>query len=499
MGYVIGIDVGTSGTKGLLVSDGGKVRAAATAEYGLSTPRPGWAEQDPADWWAAAVKVIKSLLARSRVAASAVKAVGLTGQMHSAVFLDRGYRVIRPAILWCDGRTGPECEEITARVGFERLIELTANRALAGFTAPKLLWLARHEPKNHARFRHLLLAKDYVRHRLTDALATDVSDASGTLLFDVARRAWSSDVLALLGIDPEILPACFESTEITGEITAAAARATGLRAGTPVVACGGDQAAGAIGNGVVREGPVLITIGTSGVVFAAASRPVIDPEARLHSFCHASPGLWHTMGVMLAAGGSIQWLRNALRPIAPRLDYPRMNELAASASAGSDGLLFLPYLTGERTPHFDPDARGAFSGLSLKHDLGHLIRAVMEGVAFGLKDSARLMAQAGARLDEVYLSGGGARSELWAGITASVLGLPIKRLTVDEGPAFGAAVLALVATRAFPDAAAVAEATLAVRDEIAPDREAALVYEDAYERYCALYPALRGKQGHGDH
>jgi xylulokinase len=489
MAFVIGIDVGTSGTKGLLVSETGKVRAAAAVEYGLATPRPGWAEQDPADWWAAAVTVIKALLAKSRVPAAEVKAVGLTGQMHSAVFLDERYGVIRPAILWCDSRTGRECEQITATIGFDQLVALTANRALAGFTAPKLLWLRAHEPENYRRLRHLLLAKDYIRYRLTGGLATDVSDASGTLLFDVARRVWSSDVLELLGIDPEVLPACFESTEITGAITPAAAKATGLRPGTPVVAGGGDQAAGAVGNGVVSEGPVLITIGTSGVVFAAARRPVIDPAARLHSFCHASPGRWHTMGVMLSAGGSIQWLRNTLRATAPKLDYPRMNELAATAPPGSDGLIFLPYLTGERTPHFDPDARGVFCGLSLKHGLGHLVRAVMEGVAFGLKDSVRLMAQAGERMDVVYLSGGGAKSELWAGITASVLGLPVKRLSVDEGPSFGAAVLALEGCGIATDVAR----TLTVRDEIAPETEPALVYEAVYERFCALYPALAGE------
>ena len=486
MDFVIGIDVGTSGTKGLLVSVEGKVEAAALVEYGMMTPRPGWAEQDPDEWWRAAVQVISELAAKARREGGAIKAVGLTGQMHSSVFLDDKGRVIRPALLWCDQRTQAECDEITARAGFTRLVELTANRALTGFTAPKVLWLRNHEPENYGRLRRLLLAKDYVRFRLTGLFATDVSDASGMLLFDVKNRVWSRELLELLGIDPAILPECFESPAIAGRVTAEAEELTGLQAGTPV-------AAGAVGNGVVREGPVLVTIGTSGVVFAGASRPVVDPEARLHCFCHASPGRWHTMGVMLSAGGSLRWLREALRELQPGLDYGAMNELARKSPPGADGLIFLPYLTGERTPHFDPHARGVFSGLNLKHGLGHLTRAVMEGVAYGIKDSVRLMARAGTAMDVIYLSGGGAKSELWARIIASVLALPLKRLGVDEGPSFGAALLALVGSREFTDVDEAADRTLAVAGETVPVPDWVPLYEHEYERFCALYPALKSQ------
>jgi len=492
--HVIGIDVGTSGTKALLVSEDGKVAASASREYGMATPRPAWAEQDPADWRRAAVDAIAELV-EAAGGGDKVAAVGLTGQMHSSVFLDDKLEVIRPAILWCDGRTGAECDYITDVVGFDRLVELTANRALEGFTAPKVLWLRNHEPENYKRFSKLLLAKDYIRLILTGELATDVSDASGMLLFDVANRAWSSDMLSLLEIDEAVLPACFESTEVTGRVTDEAAKLTGLAPGTPVVAGGGDQAAGAVGNGVVREGPVLITIGTSGVVFASADRPVVDKKARLHSFCHASPGLWHTMGVMLSAGGSIQWLRNTLREVSPELDYEQMNQLAAAEPPGSDGLLFMPYLTGERTPHFDPEARGAFTGLSLKHGMGAMVRSVMEGVSYGLKDSVRIMEESGARIDEVLLSGGGGKSDLWSRITAGVLNVPIKRLSVDEGPSFGAATLALVAIGAFNSAAEVAENTLSIKDEIEPDPEWARAYAEGYERFLSLYPALHQSSG----
>lgn len=495
--YVIGIDVGTSGAKGLLVSGDGAVRAGRLVEYDMSAPRPGWAEQEPGVWWEAVVKVIRSLLETSGAGPAEVSGVGLTGQMHSSVFLDENDGVIRPALLWCDQRTSEEVDLITQTVGFERLVKLTANRALTGFTAPKVLWLRRKEPENHARMRHLLLAKDYIRFRLTGERATDVSDASGMLLFDVARRRWSDELLDLLEIDPSILPACYESIEITGRVTAEAARLTGLTEGTPVVAGGGDQAAGAVGNGVVKEGPVLVTIGTSGVVFASADRPVVDPQARLHSFCHASPGLWHTMGVMLSAGGSLRWLRQTLRELDGDLDYEQLEPLAAAAPAGSEGLLFLPYLTGERTPHFDPEARGAFSGISYTHGLGHLVRSVMEGVAFGIRDSVRLMEEAGTRMEVVYLSGGGAKSDLWSRIVASVLGLPIKRLSVDEGPAFGAAVLALVGTGSFASTAEAAEATLAIRDEIEPAPEWEAAYGESYLRFQSLYRALAPEFGRG--
>lgn len=491
MSCLIGIDVGTSGVKALLVDETGGVRARAAVEYEMDTPHPGWAEQRPEHWWQASVQALRRLLNHAGVHPREVKGIGLTGQMHSSVFLDQNAEVIRPALLWCDQRTQAECEEITQTVGFDRLVALTANRALTGFTAPKILWLRRHEPANYARLRHLLLSKDYIRFQLTGEFATDVSDASGMLLFDVVQRRWSELLLQLLDLAPAVLPRCYESTEITGRVSRAAAEETGLAAGTPVVAGGGDQAAGAIGNGIVRPGPVLLTIGTSGVVFAAADRPLVDPQARLHSFCHASPGLWHTMGVMLAAGGSLQWWRNLLRPLENNLDYERLTSLAAGAPLGAEGLFFLPYLTGERTPHFDPAARGAFVGLSLKHGLGHLARAVMEGVSFALKDSVEIMKEVGSEIREVYFSGGGARSELWTRMMAEVLNLPLKRLVVDEGPSFGAALLAGVGVGFFPDTATAGDQTLQLKDEITPRRENAERYQELYLRFRSLYPALQ--------
>lgn len=489
MDYVIGIDVGTSGVRGLLVDTEARLHRASVREYGMSVPAAGWAEQDPGEWWSACAEVISELCAK--VNASDIKAVGLTGQMHSSVFLDRAHRVIRPALLWCDQRTHAEVSEINTRVGFERLVELTANRALTGFTAPKVLWLRNHEPENYGRMRNLLLAKDYIRFRLTGEFATDVSDASGMLLFDVKDRRWSDELLEVLDIDKSILPSCHEGTEVTGTVSGEASALTGLVKGTPVIAGGGDQAAGAVGNGIVREGPVLITIGTSGVVFASSDKPVVDEQARLHSFCHASPGLWHTMGVSLSAGGSLQWLRNTLRLLKPELDYPELASEASKTPAGADGLLFLPYLTGERTPVFDPHARGVFAGLNLNHGIGHLARAVMEGVAYTLNDSARLMKESGAGLEQIYLSGGGARSELWSGIVADVLGLPIKRLSVDEGPAFGAASLALVGTGAFGTTAEAADFTVSIRDEVKPTPDNTRLYQDSYQRFCKLYPAFK--------
>jgi len=498
MSFVIGIDVGTSGVKGLLVGEDGKVAGEALVEYGMEAPRPGWAEQDPDKWWEASVEAVKKLMSGSAAGPDDVAGIGLTGQMHSSVFLDDKDKVIRPALLWCDQRTSQEVKYITDTIGFERLVELTANRALTGFTAPKVLWLRNNESENYKRMKSLLLAKDYVRFRLTGEKKTEVSDASGTLLFDVKERKWSEGVLDALDIDPSILPASCESTEVTGGLTSEAAGMCGLKEGTPVVGGGGDQAAGAVGNGVVEEGPVLVTLGTSGVVFASADRPVIDPEARLHSFCHASPGLWHTMGVMLSAGGSMQWLRNTLRQAGADSGYKALDGLADSAPPGSDGLLFLPYLTGERTPHFDPEARGVFSGLSFKSGAGHLARSVMEGVAFAIKDSVRLMEEAGTALDVVYLSGGGAKSELWSKIVASVLGMPIKRLSVDEGPAFGAAVLALVGTGHFGTTLEAARSTLSIKDEIDPVEDWSEVYFEAYDRFGNLYDALRGEFGQGD-
>ncbi len=471
---LFGIDVGTSGVKGLAIDPSGSVLASAEVGYPLATPRPGWVEQDPEDWWRATEHVLADLRAR----AGRPSGIGLSGQMHGLVALDSADRVLRPAILWNDQRTGAECGEIEQTIGLDRLIALTGNRALTGFTAPKLLWMRRHEPDLYGRIARIALPKDYVRLRLCGEHCTDVSDASGTLLLDVARRRWSEGMLSALDLDPAWLPRALESPEVSGE--------TGD--GVPVAAGGGDQAAGALGVGVDRPGPVSVVLGTSGVVFAALERFAADREARVHAFCHAVPGVWHAMGVMLSAAGSLGWLRHA---VAPAGSYDDLLAGAAGWPAGTEGLVFLPYLAGERTPHADPDARGAFVGLELRHDRGALTRAVLEGVAFGLRDSLDLVAGLGAAPLVGRVSGGGARSDLWLAIVASVLELPLERVAVAEGAAFGAAILAGVSAGTWPDIPAAVAAAVRTRDRIEPMPEWVEVYREQRERYRALYPALR--------
>jgi xylulokinase len=471
---LVGIDVGTTAVKGLAIDGDGTVLARAEAGYPLSTPRAGWAEQDPADWVAAT----DAVLARLRAAVGTPAGIGLSGQMHGLVALDRADRVLRPAILWNDQRTGAECAEIERRVGLERLIALTGNRALPGFTAPKILWLRRHEPDAYTALTHVLLPKDYVRLHLCGERATDVADASGTLLLDVAGRRWSEDVLAALELDPALLPPALESVAVSGQTAD----------GIPVAAGAGDQAAGAVGVGVVAPGPASVALGTSGVVFTTLERYAADPEGRVHVFCHAVPGAWHAMGVMLSAGGSLRWLRDAF---ASGVGYDELVAAAAAWPAGTDGLLFLPYLAGERTPHADPDARGAFAGLELRHDRGALVRAVLEGVAFGLRDSLDLVADLGGRPRVGRVSGGGARSELWLAIIASALELPLERVAVDEGAAFGAAILGGVAAGAWADVETAVAATVHPGELVEPVPEWVAVYRAARERFRALYPALR--------
>jgi xylulokinase len=469
---VVGIDVGTSAVKALAVSESGEVLARCEEEYPLSIPRIGWAEQDPEDWWRATERALERLGARD------VAGIGLSGQMHGLVTLDASDRVIRPAILWNDGRTGAECAEIEERVGFERLVELTGNRALTGFTAPKLLWLRRHEPDSYARIAHVLLPKDYVRLRLCGERAIDVSDASGTLLFDVARRRWSDEVIAALELDPAWLPPALESPEVSG-------RTAG---GVPVAAGAGDQAAGALGVGVVRPGPLSIAMGTSGVVFSALDAYAHDPQARVHAFCHAVPDTWHAMGVMLSAAGSLRWLRDVA---APGVDFAALVGEAARWEPGAEGVTFLPYLSGERTPHADPDARGAFTGLSLHHDRGALVRAALEGVAFGLRDSFDLVGELGGRGSVGRVSGGGARSELWLRIVASVLELPLERVAVEEGAAYGAALLGGVAGGLWAGPEEAVAACVRSRGTVDPVPEWIEPYAAVRERFRALYPALR--------
>ncbi len=449
---LVGLDVGTSAIKGVAIDEEGHVLATANAEYPLSRPQPGWAEQDPDDWWHAAEDVLGRLPEGP---------IGLSGQMHGLVVLDADQHPLRPAILWNDQRTAAECAEIEERVGLARLLELTGNRALTGFTAPKLLWLRRHEPELYRRIRHVLLPKDYVRLRLTGELAADVADASGTLLFDVRRRGWSPDVCAALEIPLEWLPPAHESIEIAGA---------------------GDQAAAALGVGIGRPGPISLVLGTSGVVFSALPAYEHDREGRLHTFCHAVPGTWHAMGVMLSAAGSAAWLRGVLAAGLAELEAE-----AAQSPPGSEGLLFAPYLAGERTPHPDPDARGAFVGLSVRHDRGALWRAMLEGVAYGLRDSLELLRELGARPDSGRVSGGGARSELWLRILASVLGLPLETTESEEGSAFGAALLAGVRAGVFSDADDAVARCVRVRRRIEPEWD----YDDGYRRFRRLYPTLR--------
>ena len=462
MSALVGLDVGTSGVKALALARDGRIVARAEREYPLSTPRPGWAEQEPEDWW----RATEAALADLGVAATTI---GLSGQMHGLVVLGDDGEPLRPAILWNDQRTAAECREIEERVGLERLIGLTGNRALTGFTAPKLLWLRNHEPETFARIRHVLLPKDYVRLRLTGERAIDVADASGTLLFDVANRRWSAEVLDALELPLEWLPPVHESTEI---------------------GAAGDQAAGALGVGVAAPGPLSIVLGTSGVVFSALAAYRPEPQARLHTFCHAVPGTWHAMGVMLSAAGSLSWLRDALGGVA----YAELLGEAERWEPGVEGLLFQPYLAGERTPHADPDARGAFTGLSLRHDRGALARGVLEGVAYGLRDSLELLRELGVDAEVGRVSGGGARSGLWLRIVASVLGLPLERTEAEEGAAYGAALLGGVAAGVFADAHEAVSACVRVRERVDPDPAWQARYDDGYARYRELYPTLRRLQ-----
>lgn len=483
----LGLDVSTTGVKALLVDDRGRVVASATQAHSSSAPHPLWSEQQPRDWYDGAVVAIRAALVAAGAVGSRVVAVGLTGQMHGMVALDERGEVVRPAILWNDQRTAAECDEIRARVGRSRLIAISGNDALTGFTAPKILWTRQREPDVYARIRHILLPKDYLRYRLTGEYAMDKADGSGTLLFDLARRDWSAELLAALEIPPEWLPPTFEGPQVTGTLSAEAAAATGLRAGTPVVAGGGDQAAQAVGVGAVTPGALALTLGTSGVLFATTDTPVIEPEGRLHAFCHAVPDKWHLMGVMLSAAGSFQWLHDTL---APDASFDALVAEAATAPAGSGGLLFLPYLTGERTPYPDPLARGGWIGLTARHTRAHMIRATLEGVAFGMRDILALMRDAGLAVpSRARLSGGGARSALWRDILASVLRIDLDLPAVTEGAAYGAALLAGVGAGVWADVAE-ATSTLATVGHTTPVATDVSVYDELYAQYHALYATL---------
>ncbi len=489
MKLFIGIDISTTGAKALLINAKGNVVSIATTPLALSTPHPLWSEQEPSAWWQATAESIRHALSQADATGADVAAIGLTGQMHGLVLLDEHGEVLRPAILWNDQRCGDECDLIRARIGRERLIQITGNDAVTGLTAPKIVWVQRHEPEIYARIRHILLPKDYIRYKLSGTLALDKADGSGTMLFDLKRRDWSTEILDALDISPAWLPQTLEGTEVTGEVNAQASEETGLKAGTPIVAGGGDQAAQGVGVGAVRPGIVAVTLGTSGVVFAATDAPLIEPEGRMHAFCHALPARWHLMGVMLSAAGSLQWYRDAL---APQAGFNELIEEAARVMAGSDGLLFLPYLSGERTPHPDPHARGAWVGLTLRHQRAHLTRAVLEGVSFGLKDIFHLMQSTGlGALEQVRVSGGGAKSLLWRQILADVLGVELVTVNTTEGGAYGAALLAGVGAGAWPDVETACAGMIKISGTVTPDASRAEVYGRMYEQYRALYPALK--------
>ncbi len=500
MSVYLGVDIGTSGTKTLAVREDGQILASATATYPLSSPQPGWSEQNPADWWTATISTIRDVMAKGEIAPSSVSGIGLSGQMHGSVFLDAKHDVIRPALLWNDQRTARECSEIESSAGGRRaLIKMVANPALTGFTAPKILWLRNHEPKNFAKCRQVLLPKDYVRFRLTGEFATEVSDASGTLLLDVEKRVWSKKLLGKLDLDPSLLPPVFESHVVSGKLSAIAGEQLGLPAGIPVVGGGGDQAAGAIGNGIVRKGVISATLGTSGVVFAHSDAMQVDPQGRVHTFCHAVAGKWHVMGCVLSAGGSLQWYRNQLGEAAVAAaaergcdPYEILAEQAASAPAGSEGLFFLPYLTGERTPHADPFARGAWIGLSLRHGRPHMVRSVMEGATYAMRDCLQIIQEMDVPVKQIRVSGGGARSTFWRQLQADIYGKAVSTINAEEGPAYGVALLAMAGTGAYKNVVEACDATISVVSTTETQKASRKVYDRLHPLYQGLYRSLKG-------
>ncbi len=507
--YLLGLDIGTTGAKALLCDTDGQVLATASADYPLFTPFPLWSEQNPEDWWQGAQSALRAVVERAGIPPKHIAGLGLTGQMHGAVFLDAANQVIRPALLWNDQRTAAECAEMTARVGAERLIAIAGNPALTGFQAPKILWLRKHEPEHYRRIARVLLPKDYVRLRLSGSIATDASDAAGTLLLDLQHRDWSDDLLAALEIPRAWLPPVYEGPQVTGTLLPEVAAALGLPVGLPVVAGGSDNAAAAVGTGIVQPGIVSSSIGTSGVIFAHSSDIALDPQGRLHSFCHAVPGDYHLMAVTLAAGGSLRWFRDLLRsalgerqithnlgntqnqPLLPALSYEQLTALAATVPIGAEGLIFLPYLSGERTPHLDPLARGAFVGLSTRHSVAHMARAVMEGVVFSLCDGLAIMRSLGLTPTQVRATGGGGRSLLWRQMQADCYATLVATLSVEEGPAYGAALLAGVGTGQWASVATAVAATVEVKAITTPDPLAQDRYAAAYAIYRDLYSALR--------
>ena len=495
----LGIDVGTSGTKVLAINESGEILGNVLETYPCYTPKPHWSEQEPEDWWTATVKAVRGVMRKAKIAAADVKAIGLSGQMHGSVFLDKNDQVVRRALLWNDQRTAAECAEIEAAVGGRaNLIQLAANPALTGFTAPKILWLRNKEPKHFARTVKVLLPKDFIRLRLTGEYATEVSDASGMLLLDVANRRWSKELLSALQLDENLLGTCYESEDVTGKLTKEAAKQLGLTTDCVVVGGAGDCAAGAIGNGIVGTGVLSTSIGTSGVMFVHSDQVKIDPLGRIHTFCHAVRGKWHQMGVNLCSGGSLQWFRNTLcgEMVAQakrqkRDVYDLMSEEAAAAPVGSQGLFFLPYLSGERTPHADPDARGCFVGLTLAHTRGDMIRAVMEGVAYSMRDSLEIIRDLGVPVKQIRASGGGSRSPFWRQIQADAFGQKVCTIQSEEGPAFGVALLAAVGAGEYKNIQEACKAVIQLSGETTPNRKAKMHYDRAFPVYKQLYNSLK--------
>ena len=501
MPHLLGIDIGTSGTKTLVCDEDGTVLATAMAEHPISSPKPGWSEQNPEDWWAAAGKATKAVLKKAKLKPTDIGAIGLSGQMHGSVFLGSGPKPLRPALLWNDQRTAEQCRQIEEKAGGrEALIELVANPALTGFTAPKILWVRQHEPKVYERTKHILLPKDYIRYRMTGEYATEVSDASGMLLLDVVNRTWSDKLLALLDIDKALLGQLYESPQVTGTIHEDGARALGLRPGIPVVGGAGDQAAGAVGNGIVSPGIVSATLGTSGVVFAHSDQPTRDPRGRVHTMCHAVPGKWCVFGCMLSAGGSFQWLRNQLgqgeMALAKKNNvdpYELLVARAAAAPLGSEGLFFLPYLTGERCPHPDPAARGGWIGLTARTTRDMLIRSLLEGVTFGMRDALEIMRQMNIPITQIRASGGGARSDFWRHLQADIYNLPLVLTNATEGPAYGVALLAGVGTGVWSSVEQACKATIKQVTKVTPNRKQAVAYERFYQTFAKLYFDLKDR------
>ncbi len=502
MPLFLGIDIGTSATKALLCDHTGAVLATASAEHPIHTPKPGWSEQDPRDWWTSSLAALKAVCKKAKVKPTRIDAIGLSGQMHGSVFVDRAGKSLRRALLWNDQRTAKQCQEIEDRAGGRKgLIGLVNNVALTGFTAPKILWVREHDPKTYEKTHKILLPKDYIRLRLTGEFASEVSDASGTLLLDVKKRTWSRDLLGRLQIDADLMPRLYESVEITGTVSKAAAKETGLREGVPVVGGAGDQPAGAVGNGIVKSGIVSATFGTSGVVFAHSDQPVPNPEGVLQSFCHAVPGKWCVFGCMLSAGGSLQHVRNMLfadRVAAlykakkdPGQLYPQILDEAARAAPGCEGLFFLPYLTGERCPHADPTARGGWIGLTVRHSREHLLRAVVEGITFGMRDQVELFRHLGTKISQIRAGGGGARSAFWRQMQADMFKAPVVTINTQEGAAYGVALLAATAAGAFPSVEQACSKAIGIQTTAKPGKSAAAVYDLLYPQYRELYRSLK--------